>query len=197
MRQEEELDALLVLHPAGGEPQSDSSLVTSSNGHNRLRPLLAAADRVALLGTMDPAPEFITRLEKQLFAQADDLRQRDGDEPLYHVYQGDDAPTLPGNWWAAPPEGTTEADGVALWPLAHPSAPRAWKWRLLLLQVAAAVLLLMVVVTTWVAAASAGPGTPLYGLHRFEQGVQVSFAGSAAERTRLHLDIRPRGSGCA
>jgi hypothetical protein len=42
--------------------------------------------------------------------------------------------------------------------------------------------------TTFIAAAAAAPGTPLYGLHRFEQGVQVSLAGSAADQTRLHLD---------
>jgi uncharacterized membrane protein YgcG len=49
------------------------------------------------------------------------------------------------------------------------------------------VLLAVVGTSTFMAAASASPGTLLYGLHRFEQGVQVSLAGSATERTRLHL----------
>jgi hypothetical protein len=49
------------------------------------------------------------------------------------------------------------------------------------------VLLAVIGASTFLAGASAGPGTPLYSLHRFEQGVQVSLAPSAAERTTLHL----------
>jgi hypothetical protein len=36
-------------------------------------------------------------------------------------------------------------------------------------------------------AAAAPPGSPLYGLHRWEDGVRVSLAASPADRTRLHL----------
>jgi hypothetical protein len=38
-----------------------------------------------------------------------------------------------------------------------------------------------------VVAAKAQPGSPLYALHRFEQGVQVQLAPTAADRVRLHL----------
>jgi hypothetical protein len=37
------------------------------------------------------------------------------------------------------------------------------------------------------AAASAGPGSPLYGLHRLEENARVLLAGSDADRARLHL----------
>jgi hypothetical protein len=40
---------------------------------------------------------------------------------------------------------------------------------------------------TGVVAAAAQPGSPLYALHRFEQGVQVQLAPSAADRMQLHL----------
>lgn len=52
---------------------------------------------------------------------------------------------------------------------------------------AAAMLLLMVGAGVVLAAAGAGPGSPLYGLHRFEQNVRVSIASSPSERVRLRL----------
>jgi len=38
-----------------------------------------------------------------------------------------------------------------------------------------------------VVAAAAQPGSPLYALHRFEQGVQVQLAPTSADRVELHL----------
>jgi hypothetical protein len=41
--------------------------------------------------------------------------------------------------------------------------------------------------TTFTAAALAGPGSPLYGLHKWEQNLQANITGSVADRTRLHI----------
>ena len=40
---------------------------------------------------------------------------------------------------------------------------------------------------TGVVAAAAEPGSPLYALHRFEQGVEVQLAPTAADRVELHV----------
>ena len=52
---------------------------------------------------------------------------------------------------------------------------------------AAAALLLMIGAGVVLAAAGAGPGSPLYGLHRLEQNARVSIASSSSERVRLRL----------
>src|SRR5258707_14628242 len=53
--------------------------------------------------------------------------------------------------------------------------------------VAAAVLVPGAGVSALTAAAAAGPGSPLFGLHRAEQNVRVQFASSQSDRVRLHL----------
>jgi hypothetical protein len=40
-----------------------------------------------------------------------------------------------------------------------------------------------------VATAAAGPGNPLFGLHRFAQAIQVNAAGDSGEQARGHLDL--------
>jgi hypothetical protein len=52
---------------------------------------------------------------------------------------------------------------------------------------AAAVLALIGSLATLAAAAAAAPGSSLYALHRWEQGVRVSLASGPADRARLHL----------
>lgn len=52
---------------------------------------------------------------------------------------------------------------------------------------AAALLLFTLGAGVVIAAANAGPGSPLYGLHRFEQDVRVSMANTPSERVRLRL----------
>jgi hypothetical protein len=64
--------------------------------------------------------------------------------------------------------------------------PRLGRSRVFWQALAAAVVLTFVGGAMAVAAA-APPGSPLYGLHRWEDGVRVSLAASPAERTRLHL----------
>jgi IPT/TIG domain len=195
MEPEEKLDTLLALPTSSDWRPVDADSTQSQNGHDGLQALLDAADRVAELSTAEPSLDFTARLEAQFLAHIDELQEHDGVELVAvgdteaALLRGDDSPTLPGSWWLSEAEETTEADIDAPWPPAAPwraSRPRS-RWRRLLWPVAAAVLLLALGASTFLAAAASGPGAPLYGLHRWEQGVQVTMASSAAERTRLHL----------
>ncbi|HEX6819903.1 MAG TPA: hypothetical protein VF120_16120, partial [Ktedonobacterales bacterium] len=214
MQPEDKLDILLSLRVENGRRTSQPPTnelneldeLTMLNGHDGLQPLLDAADRLTELGSAEPSVDFTARLEAQLFAQADYERERaaepvalgndattlsasdpaalpTGDLP---PSLGSDTPTLPGIEWPILPEEATEAD---IMPFQRPvSAPRRRARRTRLLwPVLAATLLLAIGSTIFSAAASAGPGTLLYGLHRWEQNVQVSMASSASDRTRLHL----------
>ncbi len=53
----------------------------------------------------------------------------------------------------------------------------------------AAVLLLALGLGTLTAAGAAGPGSPLFGLHRLEQRFQVGIAGDSADRAHQHLQF--------
>jgi hypothetical protein len=103
---------------------------------------------------------------------------------------GNDFPTLPGILWRGGAEYATEADPTlsrrAVCGRQGERTRRA-RWARLLGPAMAAALLLVIGGSTLTAAAAAGPGTPFYSLHRWEQNVQVSMAGSAGDRTRLHL----------
>jgi hypothetical protein len=47
--------------------------------------------------------------------------------------------------------------------------------------------LLALGIGTFTAAASAAPGSPLYGIHRWQEGIQAQLPQSQADRTSLHL----------
>jgi hypothetical protein len=205
MHSEDRLDALLSSHGKNGRIQADQPAANGLNGHDEndgLQPLLDAADRLAELASVEPSSDFTDRLETRIFAQAALLEAQNRAESMLAsaptlppeqdmaALVRDDAPTIPGSAWEAPyDEEATEADIVPL-PLRRPNGatPRGQtRWTRLLGPALAAALLLALGTATFTAAAAAGPGTPLYGLHRWEQGVQASMAGSAADRTRLHL----------
>jgi hypothetical protein len=102
---------------------------------------------------------------------------------------GNDDPTLPnmlsGDEWAALGNGTwTE---TARGNQGSRSVDRQMVWRRLLVPALAAMLLLAIGMTTLTAAAAAGPGSPLYGLHRWEQNLRANITGSAADRAQLHI----------
>lgn len=198
MLPEDRLDALLSLYVERSPTQS------SANDHVEradLQPLLDASDRLEGLRSAEPTPEFAGRLETLFLATAASLREQSGggesaasfggdiaaryaDEPPPRL--GNDYPTLPGVRWDAPDSmdnQTTVADDPRRPTALHPRAG----WRRLLWSALAAALLLAIGATTLTVAAGSGPGTPLYGLHRWEQDVRVSIAGSAADRATLHL----------
>jgi hypothetical protein len=159
-----------------------------------LQPLLVAADRVAVLRDEEPSEDFAARLEAIFLSRATYLRERDGIAPLPILapppLMGNDDPTLPsmpsgGEWAAALSQGT--APETARGNRGYRSADRQTVWRRLLVPALAAILLLAIGMTTLTAAAAAGPGSPLYGLHRWEQNLRANITGSAADRTQLHI----------
>jgi uncharacterized membrane protein YgcG len=213
MLPEDRLDALLSHHSENGRVPPDQPATTDLNGHDSLQPLLDAADQLTDLASVQPSPEFIARLEAQFLAEAAYLQEQAGAEPpllgndmttlpggdpatlfpsLVPPILGNDAPTLPGIIWAAVQEDGTELDSV---PGRLGSARRPARHARLLWPALAAALLLVISATTFTVAAAASPGTVLYGLHRWEQSVQVRMAGSAADRTNLHLNYAQSALG--
>jgi hypothetical protein len=199
MLPEDRLDALLSLRVDARQGRAERP---SANGIGDvgdvgdLRPLLDAADRVATLGDEEPSHAFAARLESLFLARAAYLRQRDqitpslaGDLtplPLYEMPPlGSDDPTLPGIEWSAAANDATLPDTIQV---VRPSAARRQPvWRRLLWPALAATLLFAIGMTTFTAAVLAGPGSPLYGLHKWEQNFQANLTGSAADRTQLHI----------
>lgn len=201
----------------GQPPEQPHDATPDGAEDEELQPLLAAAYALTAVGRAEPAPQFAARLEGQFLAEAATLRDLASavpapppmsdwadSTPLPFDDQprlGNDYPTLPGSIWSSLPDEPTEMDtantgntggAVPLWrarsaarggyhPGYHPG------WRRLLWPAIAAALLLAIGMTTLTAAASAGPGSPLYGLRRWEQNLQVTLAGSAADRTKLHI----------
>ncbi|HLZ22394.1 MAG TPA: hypothetical protein VKQ30_09750 [Ktedonobacterales bacterium] len=163
MLPENRLDALLSRELAGMQ------LPAALPGDDALEPLLVAAGALRPLREARPSTAFANALEERLLAHVSTM--------------------------AAATERNVASDGAtAAYPIAPsttlPSrttrrAPAAHRPRFLWPAVAAAVLLLAF--GTLTAAASAGPGSLLYSLHRLEQGVRVALSGSAADRMRLHL----------
>jgi hypothetical protein len=126
-----------------------------------LAPLVEAAQRLGTLRRAEPARDFARALEQRLLARAELVAAR----PV----RGE-ARELP--------VGGRSRRGI------RQRMPRAPRWAPL---AAAALLLLVISAGTLTAAASAAPGTPLYGLHRMEQGMRAQLAGSAADRGYLHI----------
>lgn len=201
MLPEDRLDALLTLRVEHRSWQGDSPSPHGLNGDDGLGPLLVAAGRLADLGSADPSPTFADQLEALFLARAAYLEERDGvagrfreedteTVPLLPIIEappllGNDDPTLPGIAWASLPDDATETEVARI---RRPSATHSRAiWRRLLWPAIAAALVLAIGMTTFTAAADAGPGSALYGLRLWEQNVQVSLAGDAASRTRLHL----------
>ncbi|HKT39536.1 MAG TPA: hypothetical protein VJR48_14265, partial [Ktedonobacterales bacterium] len=199
MLPEDRLDTLLSLRVAMRRGRSEQSPTYGAGEAGAFQPLLDAADRVAELGDKEPSRDFVAHLEALFLARAAYLRERDGAAPLPLMHDetalpildpppflGHDAPTLPSIEWAAARDDTTEARTMPRW---RPNrvAQRQTVWRRLLWPALAAMLLLAIGMSTLTAAAAAGPGSPLYGLRRWEQNIQLTFAGSAADRVRLHI----------
>jgi hypothetical protein len=198
MLPEDRLDALLSLHAENSPGQP------SANGYAEfadLQPLLDASARLEGLRNAEPTPEFAGHLETLFLATAASLREQSEGGESAVSFSGDiasryadgapprlgnDFPTLPGVRWDAldsMDNQTTEANGSRQPTVLRPRTP----WRHLLWSALAAALLVAIGATTLTVAAGSGPGTPLYGLHRWEQDVRVGMAGSAADRASLHL----------
>jgi hypothetical protein len=133
-------------------------------GDDELAPLLESARRLSPLHAAQPDPVFVRALEARVLVRAAE-RRREG--------------------LALPREAVSlqrEQPGVSQ------RFSALWSGPLRPLLVAAALILALGMGTLTVAAA-AGPGSPLFGLHRLEQSVQVGVAGDSAEQARQHLQL--------
>lgn len=178
---------------------------------------LLAADRFAVWGNAEPAPAFADRLEAQLLARfalpAVDLqqeaviqsdaparRERNRHAPIpagnspgtshQHSVDSGNSQQLYGRSVGQDQQTDTSPERTPRAPLSL--VPRQLRSihissRLLRQSVAAAVLLIVGSGVLAAAALGAGPGQPLYGVHRLEQGAWTTLATSPDERVRLHV----------
>jgi hypothetical protein len=157
MPPEDELDALLASEPRAWSERAEALQRAGSS----LAEPISAAGRLAALRRATPSSEFTLGLERRLQARLGVLAGRQMGVQ------------------------TTERGGLArgaarLRGLADARSPWLSVAAVLVLVVIGSGLLLRV-------AASAAPGTPLYGLRQLEQHAHVQLARSAAERAQLHL----------
>jgi hypothetical protein len=173
------LDALLSAYdegtvwvPAAGDDELAPLL--AAVGDDELAPLLAAVGRLGPVRAAMPAADFASALQTRLLARAATLAGRDASTATADQAVPDAA--FSARAASRPTPGAREvlADKVK-------RLPRVF-W-----PAAAAAVVLVVGAGTLTAAAAAGPGSPLYGLHRWEQSVQAQLAASPADRVRLHL----------
>jgi hypothetical protein len=161
------LDALLSAYDEG-------TAWMPGAGDDELAPLLAAAGQLGPMRAAMPAAGFVSALATRLLARAATLADRDGSTATAEQAFPDGA--FSARTVSRPTPGAREvrADKVK-------RLPRVF-W-----PAAAAAVVLVLGAGTLTAAAAAGPGSPLYGLHRWEQSVQAQLAASPADRVRLHL----------
>lgn len=169
------LDALLVTLRVPERPPA------TRPGDEDLEPLLAAARTLLPLREAAPSAAFTHTLEARLLSHAAALTST-GSSAAAAVEKGAGA---------APSSMSFVGPG----PVARPASgrdparrlrpqPRARHLRFLWPAVAA---ILLLTLGTFTAAAAAGPGSPLYALHRLEQTARVALSINPADRVRLHL----------
>jgi len=177
MYPEDRLDALLsALRPsergpraAGGQASLDprrsdrTPAADEPRGEDgELAPLLEAARQVQSLHAEAPDPRFAEALRTRLLARAAERREE---------HLGNTVPAVAARGRRNLPLGLPRR-------LALPLRPSL---------VAAAALLAVLSVGTLIAAAAAPPGSPLFGLHRAEQGLRVAAASGSTEKAQLLL----------
>lgn len=162
------LDALLVARTRGTPAEE-----------GELRVLLDTAALFEPLAAAQPDQSYADALESRLLAHA----------------SARSAPGLSAATFSTPLAMESESAGAAPPAPTHdPAQPHMRTWRVPRLrgsrvfwQALAAAVVLTFAGGAMAVAAAAPPGSPLYGLHRWEDGVRVSLAASPADRTRLHL----------
>jgi hypothetical protein len=185
MKANDRLDALLTTRQAGGRPPA--ALAETSD--DTLLAQLVVADLLAQGRAATPSAQFNRDLEVRLLVHAARLEERAARRT-----------TSSASSRAASAGGTIGArqahgDGLQRPRLfQRETRPTLWARGRLLgasrrLSTALLVLsfLLALSIGIFAAAAKAAPGSALFGLHRLEQNVRVSLAGSPSERARLHL----------
>ena len=168
MHPEDRLDALLsaLYEPEPGQPRTSRSRAGAPlNGNGAVGAPGPAGDDTALA----PLLETARRLAPLAAAQPD---------PRF-------ARTLHARVLARAAE-RREGVGAREWRSARLQMP-ARGWYGIRHGLIAATVVLALSLGTLTVAAAANPGSPLFGLHRLEQGVQVAVTGDSASRAHLHL----------
>lgn len=170
MQIEDRLDVLLASRLSGSPSQLDDNIAADEE----LAPLLRAFDELAPLREARPSEEFTRDLEVRLLAYAASLNAAPSatslPQPVSRDNQSSTANTAP---LASRSNARRRSISRSLWGI-----------------VAAAVLLLVIGASALTAfAASAGPGSPLFGLRRAEQNIRVQLASSQGDKVRLHLSF--------
>lgn len=175
MRIEDRLDALLSARLNNTSQVPDTWVAVD----DELLPLLQAADALSPFRSAQPSAEFTTAMEVRLLAlNASLMKQLDAPPAVDETNGSHAAPNI------YPLPAPIERDMPRHRRQQRTRRPQWRVWQV----IAAAVLLCVVGVSVLTAAAaSAGPDSPLYGLHRIEQNVRVQLASSQADRVRLHL----------
>jgi hypothetical protein len=174
MDPERRLDALLSERDAW--PRANGRLPVPDA--DELAPLLAAASALDPAHHASPRPGFAADLEARLLVYAEALQAQMAETALA------EAPAV------LPPaqRGIPGAEPEPL-PARHErrraDIPR--RYPRVLWQAVAAAIVLLVGAGMFTAAASASPGTLLYGLHRWEQNIGVALSTSPADRVQLHI----------
>lgn len=194
---DDRLDALLG---ASGQPASH---LADDEDARTLAPLLTAARRLTPLREAQPSARFADELERQILASAAGRTPYASTQAHVSPVADGDAPTVPtvSTVPIVVPYGGPSGGRVAPtttaphWPgssrtMSARAAGRKQR-RSMMLPVwarglAVACVLLALGSGLFAAAANAQPGSPLFGLHRAEQWVQVSLA-SPADKARLHV----------
>ena len=165
MHPDDQVDALLsqrlgelpAASPSPPNPRDAESFDSELEAAARLGPLRDAA----------PLPGFADRLEQRLLALADTQRER----------------TMPGRELAR----TSGQQSAAPAPRLLRPIPGRQRLARLVWPAVAAALVLLATTGVFSGAAAAGPGSPLYGLHRWEQGISADLSANPADQVRLHL----------
>jgi hypothetical protein len=177
MTPDDRLDALLTARRRAERERRHDNADLTTGQHNlngsadqgweatddaELAPLLASAQRLASLrmAQSDPAARA---LEARMLARATERRRQEAAPLTKARSEQRDEPRARRHFL---PLGS-----AALWPT----------------MVAAAVILALGLGT--LTAAAAGPGSPLFGLHRLEQRLQAATAGDSADQARRHLQF--------
>lgn len=174
MQVEDRLDALLVarLHNASQLPDTWGAV------DDGLLPLLQAADALTPFRNAQPSAEFVKSMEARLLALNASLKKQLDAPAAVDEANGSQAPNI------YPLPAPIERDTLRH---RRQQPTRRPQWRVWHVIAAAVLLCVAGVSVLTAAAASAGPDSPLYGLHRVEQNVRVQLASSQGDRVRLHL----------
>jgi len=174
MQIEDRLDALLDarLHDVAQLPNTWVAV------DDELLPLLQAADALRPFHNAQPSAEFVQSMEVRLLAlNASLLQQRDEPAAVEEANRSQTPNIYP---LPAPVERDTPRHR-------RQQRVRRPQWRVWHVIAAAVLLCVAGVSVLTAAAATAGPGSPLYGLRRVEQNMRVQLASSQGDRVRLHL----------